>query len=115
MADSYENVQTGKLKLKKSDKMLAVKGDKKKKRRKKKKIVEEYPSSPPRDVDPPLEHGFVDTRTEAEKRFDKIQREREEKKIDQMAEKSYKERVQGLNSYLDKLPQHFDIPKVGPG
>ena len=50
MSDGYGNVQAGKLKLKKSDKVLSVKGDKKKKRRRKKKKEEDYPTSPTRGI-----------------------------------------------------------------
>lgn len=29
--------------------------------------------------------------------------------------KSHKERVDEFNSYLEKLPEHNDIPRIGPG
>lgn len=29
--------------------------------------------------------------------------------------KTHKERVEGLNTYLSKLSEHHDMPKIGPG
>jgi protein FAM32A len=29
--------------------------------------------------------------------------------------KTHKERVEELNSYLSKLSEHHDMPKIGPG
>eukprot|EP00008_Paramoeba_atlantica_P003746 CAMPEP_0201488428 /NCGR_PEP_ID=MMETSP0151_2-20130828/18162_1 /ASSEMBLY_ACC=CAM_ASM_000257 /TAXON_ID=200890 /ORGANISM="Paramoeba atlantica, Strain 621/1 / CCAP 1560/9" /LENGTH=120 /DNA_ID=CAMNT_0047873715 /DNA_START=21 /DNA_END=383 /DNA_ORIENTATION=- len=119
---SYDAVQGGRLKLKKQSAM-GVQVEKKKKK-KKKKLQVLPPDSPPSKKEGKEEEEeeewepkepVCDIRTDAEKRFDRIQREREEKKIKSQAEKSYKEKMKNLNDYLDRLPQHFDIPKVGPG
>ncbi|KAJ3279014.1 hypothetical protein HDU76_009663 [Blyttiomyces sp. JEL0837] len=53
--------------------------------------------------------------TAAEKRFEEVRKKRMEEKAAKVATKSHKERVQDFNSYLDKLTEHYDIPKVGPG
>lgn len=59
-------------------------------------------------------------KTEAERRFDEARR----KKLLEMAEeakarpqllKTHKERVEELNTYLSKLSEHHDMPKIGPG
>ncbi|TRM66102.1 hypothetical protein BD626DRAFT_486736 [Schizophyllum amplum] len=56
-----------------------------------------------------------DRRTEAEKRFEEIQRRRLQQKIGKLAGKTHKERVQQFNEKLESLSEHHDIPKVGPG
>lgn len=59
-------------------------------------------------------------KTEAEKRFDEVRR----KKLLELSEsassrpellKTHKERVEELNTYLSKLSEHHDMPKIGPG
>lgn len=56
-----------------------------------------------------------DTRTEMEKRVEKVKEEREKKMIADLARKSYRERIEAFNRDLDQLTEHFDVPKVGPG
>ena len=57
-------------------------------------------------------------RTDAERRFEEARR----KKLLEKAEgarpellKTHKERVEELNTYLSKLSEHHDMPKIGPG
>ncbi|KAL2110082.1 hypothetical protein VUR80DRAFT_1641 [Thermomyces stellatus] len=59
-------------------------------------------------------------KTEAEKRLEEMKR----KRFLEMAEnpearpellKTHKERVEELNSFLSKLSEHNDMPKIGPG
>lgn len=59
-------------------------------------------------------------KTEAERRFEEARR----RKLLEMAEesksrpellKTHKERVEELNTYLSKLSEHHDMPKIGPG
>jgi len=38
-----------------------------------------------------------------------------QKRLEKLAETSYKEKYQKYNKALTKLPQHNDIPKIGPG
>ncbi|EON97663.1 putative duf1754-domain-containing protein [Phaeoacremonium minimum UCRPA7] len=59
-------------------------------------------------------------KTEAERRFEEARR----KKLLELSEsansrpellKTHKERVEELNTYLSKLSEHHDMPKIGPG
>ncbi|UPK93377.1 hypothetical protein LCI18_004312 [Fusarium solani-melongenae] len=59
-------------------------------------------------------------KTEAEKRHDEIKK----KRLLQLAEssgsrpellKTHKERVEELNTYLSRLSEHHDMPRIGPG
>ncbi|CAD6926797.1 unnamed protein product [Tilletia controversa] len=54
-------------------------------------------------------------RTDAERRFDEIQRKRLSEKVKTEAKKSHKDKVDKFNTYLESLSEHYDIPKVGPG
>ncbi|KAF8581652.1 DUF1754-domain-containing protein [Ramaria rubella] len=54
-------------------------------------------------------------KTEAEKRFEEMQRERLAKRVTKMANKTHKDRVNDFNNKLEALSEHHDIPKVGPG
>ncbi|KAI0024395.1 hypothetical protein F4780DRAFT_775787 [Xylariomycetidae sp. FL0641] len=83
---------------------------------------EDKPEPPPTtaaaaadDDDDAMEH-----KTEAERRHAEFTR----KKLLKMLEdpttaselrKTHKERVEGLNTYLSKLSEHHDMPKIGPG
>ncbi|CAG8609905.1 1022_t:CDS:2 [Paraglomus occultum] len=57
----------------------------------------------------------VVTKTEAERKFEEIQRQRLEEKVQKAAQKSHRERVAELNRKLEEMTEHYDIPKVGPG
>ncbi|KIY69186.1 DUF1754-domain-containing protein [Cylindrobasidium torrendii FP15055 ss-10] len=54
-------------------------------------------------------------KTEAEKRFEEVQRERLLKRVAKLAGKTHKDRVNEFNNHLESLSEHHDIPKVGPG
>ncbi|TFK77354.1 DUF1754-domain-containing protein [Pluteus cervinus] len=54
-------------------------------------------------------------KTEAEKRFEEVQQRRLAQRVQKMAHKTHKERVDDLNKHLESLSEHHDIPKVGPG
>ncbi|TPX71459.1 hypothetical protein SpCBS45565_g01181 [Spizellomyces sp. 'palustris'] len=54
-------------------------------------------------------------KTEAELKFEEIQRKRQTDRISKIASQSHKERVADFNKYLENLSEHYDIPKVGPG
>ncbi|KAH7930424.1 DUF1754-domain-containing protein [Leucogyrophana mollusca] len=56
-----------------------------------------------------------DRKTDAERRFEEVQRRRLADKVARMAHKTHKDRVAELNSKLESLSEHHDIPKVGPG
>mmetsp|Transcript_1553 Transcript_1553/g.4221 ORF Transcript_1553/g.4221 Transcript_1553/m.4221 type:complete len:120 (-) Transcript_1553:382-741(-) len=119
MADSYENVQRGKLKLKKSP--LEVKRvDTKKKR--KRKVSSNSAASEASTSEEMHTHFSSQSKgeqevqlTPAERKFREVQKKREHERIAKMAEKSHKEKTKEFNEYLDRAPKHFDIPKVGPG
>ncbi|KAI0123084.1 hypothetical protein BJ170DRAFT_687787 [Xylariales sp. AK1849] len=66
------------------------------------------------------ENGPVDYKTETERRHEEFKR----KKMLELAKssssrpellKTHKERVEELNTYLSKLSEHHDMPKIGPG
>ncbi|EAU92792.1 hypothetical protein CC1G_01837 [Coprinopsis cinerea okayama7 len=54
-------------------------------------------------------------KTEAEKRFEEVQRQRLAQRVAKLAKKTHKDRVAEFNSHLESLSEHHDIPKVGPG
>ncbi|KAF9535655.1 hypothetical protein CPB83DRAFT_842110 [Crepidotus variabilis] len=54
-------------------------------------------------------------KTEAEKRFEAVQKKRLEQRIAKVAHKTHKDRVNEFNTHLESLSEHHDIPKVGPG
>jgi len=45
----------------------------------------------------------------------RIRAEREKKEIKEYVQTSHREKVEEFNRFLDELPEHFDIPRVGPG
>ena len=53
--------------------------------------------------------------TAAERRFKEIQMQRMRKNIEKKLEKGHRERIEQFNDRLANMPEHFDIPKVGPG
>lgn len=57
----------------------------------------------------------VDYRTEAEKLFEERRMKNLPEKMRKNLIMSYKERYEKFNKTLSKLPEHYDIPKVGPG
>ncbi|CAN8095599.1 unnamed protein product [Discula destructiva] len=85
-------------------------------------------SKPAKEAEEPTEDGERQPeppqterrKTEAERRFEEARR----RKLLEMAEeaksrpellKTHKERVEELNTYLSKLSEHHDMPKIGPG
>ncbi|KAI0424803.1 hypothetical protein F5Y09DRAFT_323424 [Xylaria sp. FL1042] len=67
------------------------------------------------DSDPEPEY-----KTEAERRHEeamkkKMQRMLEDPALASEIRKTHKERVESLNTYLSKLSEHHDMPKIGPG
>ncbi|KAF9513592.1 hypothetical protein BS47DRAFT_1344070 [Hydnum rufescens UP504] len=53
--------------------------------------------------------------TEAQRRFEEVQRQRLAEKVAKLATKTHKDRVHEFNEKLELLSEHHDIPKVGPG
>ncbi|KAI1336198.1 hypothetical protein F5Y15DRAFT_215323 [Xylariaceae sp. FL0016] len=59
-------------------------------------------------------------KTEAERRHEEATRKKmlkmlEDPTMSSELRKTHKERVEGLNTYLSKLSEHHDMPKIGPG
>jgi protein FAM32A len=54
-------------------------------------------------------------KTAAELKFEEAHRKRLEAQAEQVAAKTHKEKVAEFNAYLEKLSEHHDLPKVGPG
>jgi protein FAM32A len=114
----------GSLRLK-SDSSSAIQGGKvskkhKRKSKSKSSSIVEAPSSKMEHVASTVNNNSTDQpgssrrdlRTPAEIAYDAAMAKRAEEKILQKAVKSHKEQVEELNSYLDKLTEYNDIPKV---
>ncbi|KAJ9066113.1 hypothetical protein DSO57_1030374 [Entomophthora muscae] len=100
-SNGYDNIIPGSLKLK------GVGIVKKKKKKAKK-----------QESEPAKEEAYVAPKirkTEAELKFERIQNQRLKEKVEDMAKRSHKDKVQEFNKKLEKLSEHYDIPKVGPG
>ncbi|KAI4859131.1 DUF1754-domain-containing protein [Hypoxylon rubiginosum] len=79
----------------------------------------------PRDDGKNMDEGAVavavaERKTEAERRHEEANKKKmmkmlEDPKLASEFRKTHKERVEGLNTYLSKLSEHHDMPKIGPG
>ncbi|CED84627.1 Conserved alpha-helical protein [Phaffia rhodozyma] len=87
--------------------------------KKKKKSKSSSVSKPKEEIvgsgEGPSREGGSRRKTDAEKRFEEIQRERLAEKIAKTASKTHKDRVHDFNAKLESLSEHHDIPRVGPG
>jgi protein FAM32A len=112
----------GSLRLK-SDSSTAIQGgkvSKKHKHKSKSSSKVEAPSSKMQHVASTVNNNSIDQpgpsrrdlRTPAEIAYDEARAKQAEKTVLQKAAKSHKEQVEELNSYLDKLTEYNDIPKV---
>ncbi|KAK7064080.1 hypothetical protein R3P38DRAFT_2822293 [Favolaschia claudopus] len=72
-------------------------------------------STPGSGSNSPAPSGSSDRKTDAERRFEEVQRERLAQKVAKLANKTHKDRVSEFNAHLESLSEHHDIPKVGPG
>ncbi|EIN13975.1 DUF1754-domain-containing protein [Punctularia strigosozonata HHB-11173 SS5] len=70
------------------------------------------PSGSNKDL--PAVSGSNEKKTEAEKRFEAIQRQRMATRVAKLANKTHKDRVNEFNAKLEALSEHHDIPKVIP-
>ncbi|KAF9015628.1 hypothetical protein BDQ17DRAFT_1269593 [Cyathus striatus] len=59
--------------------------------------------------------GSSSRKTEAERRFEEVQKRRLAQRVAKLANKTHKDRVNEFNTKLESLSEHHDIPKVGPG
>ncbi|KAJ6604840.1 hypothetical protein DFH09DRAFT_1123922 [Mycena vulgaris] len=72
-------------------------------------------SLPGSGTNSPAPGGSSDRKTDAEKRFEEVQRRRLAERVAKLANKTHKDRVSEFNAHLESLSEHHDIPKVGPG
>ncbi|KAM0788977.1 hypothetical protein ACM66B_003049 [Microbotryomycetes sp. NB124-2] len=54
-------------------------------------------------------------KTEAQRRFEEVQKKRMLEKAAKAASKSHKDRVAEFNAKLERLSEHHDMPRIGPG
>ncbi|KAK4055521.1 hypothetical protein OIV83_000067 [Microbotryomycetes sp. JL201] len=54
-------------------------------------------------------------KTEAQRRFEEVQKKRMLEKAAKAATKSHKDRVAEFNAKLERLSEHHDMPRIGPG
>ncbi|XP_073271453.1 uncharacterized protein [Primulina huaijiensis] len=126
---AYDNVVTGKLKLK--GKALDVKASGMKKK-KQKKEYEQIPQAIEselsgkqladlNDEDAAKTFGdesstrWYDHLTPAERRYIEQREKIDSHKLAKTSNKSHRDRIQDFNQYLANMSEHYDIPKVGPG
>ncbi|KAG6910536.1 hypothetical protein DXG01_009955 [Tephrocybe rancida] len=60
----------------------------------------------------PAPSGGSSKKTEAEKRFEEVQKRRLAERVAKLASKTHKDRVSEFNNHLESLSEHHDIPKV---
>ncbi|KAI8645239.1 hypothetical protein BD408DRAFT_441071 [Parasitella parasitica] len=109
MSSAYDHVKKGSLKFKGGN-STSIK--KKKKPSKSKEKVERAL----REEQSKLKQVYQDVeKTESERKFEEIKRQRQMERVSKAATKSHKDRVQEFNQKLEQLSEHHDIPKVGPG
>ncbi|KAI1810935.1 hypothetical protein GGS20DRAFT_565254 [Poronia punctata] len=80
----------------------------------------ESDSAPPPAADEVVGSDEPEYKTEAERQHEeamkkKMQRMLEDPALASEIKKTHKERVESLNTYLSKLSEHHDMPKIGPG
>ncbi|KAE9400614.1 DUF1754-domain-containing protein [Gymnopus androsaceus JB14] len=63
----------------------------------------------------PAAGGSKSSKTEAERRFEEVQKRRLAQRVAKLGNKTHKDRVNEFNTHLESLSEHHDIPKVGPG
>eukprot|EP01126_Amoeba_proteus_P028383 TRINITY_DN28000_c0_g1_i1.p1 TRINITY_DN28000_c0_g1~~TRINITY_DN28000_c0_g1_i1.p1 ORF type:complete len:110 (-),score=27.30 TRINITY_DN28000_c0_g1_i1:60-389(-) len=103
----------GKLKLKKPITSPTGKIEKKKKKDKKSRIKKKEKAQPEKQE--PQQEDPLAWMTPSERAYELAQQERKRKRLEKKAELSHAEKIRQLNSYLSKLSEHYDIPKVRPG
>ncbi|KAM3142074.1 hypothetical protein pb186bvf_005728 [Paramecium bursaria] len=54
-------------------------------------------------------------KTQAEIQFNLVRYKRLGQKIQNKMEKTYRQKIETFNKNIQKMPEHYDIPKVGPG
>ena len=107
MSDSFNNVVSGKLKIK--GQALPIK--------KKKKATENSTKKLQQHLEEKAEKIGVQVinETESERKFREAQEKRMGKKAKELASKSHREKIEDFNTKLSQLSEHNDMPRVGPG
>ncbi|GJT84154.1 FAM32A-like protein [Tanacetum coccineum] len=132
LMSGYENVVTGKLKLK--GKALDVKagGTKKKKKNKIRNLSEQAVKTISDEISEGSDMGtmaeeeandgekskgasYLDSMTPAERRYMEQRQKIDMQKMAKTSNKSHRDRLSEFNQYLANMSEHYDIPKVGPG
>ena len=54
----------------------------------------------------------ADGRTEAQRRHDEVLAQQKSRRIGKLAEKSHREKIDSLNQYLAKIPEHYDLFRI---
>ncbi|CAK65931.1 unnamed protein product (macronuclear) [Paramecium tetraurelia] len=54
-------------------------------------------------------------KTQAEIQYDLVRLKRLGDKIEKKMELTYRQKIETFNKKIQKMPEHYDIPKVGPG
>ncbi|GAA6046331.1 hypothetical protein JCM3770_004867 [Rhodotorula araucariae] len=116
-ASDYQHKPGGSLKLKGAGGAVdPTKKKKKKKSTSSKKARDEEPAAAERSESPTAGGSNAAAgKTEAQRKFEEVQRKRLLDKAAKAAVKSHKDRVAEFNEYLERLSEHHDIPRVGPG
>ncbi|RXK38457.1 hypothetical protein M231_04222 [Tremella mesenterica] len=96
-----ETAKIAEVKEKEKDKLAALRGER-----------EGSGSISPRAAPPP-ENGI--RMTEAERRYYEKQKQRREERAKKAAPTTHKDRITELNNKLERIPDHNDMPKIGPG
>ena len=54
-------------------------------------------------------------KTMSEKNFEIVRKKRMMERIEKKLDSSHKDKIEKFNNTLSNIPEHFDIPRVGPG
>ena len=103
--DAFSNVIGGKLKLKNG--RTAAKTATKKRKEAEKETTEVQVEV--------LTGSTGKGKTEAELRFEEVERQKQEEILAKRAKKTHRERIADYNEQLKKLTEHNDLPRIGPG
>ncbi|PKI84364.1 hypothetical protein MVES_001470 [Malassezia vespertilionis] len=96
---------------------LRLKGDGKTRKKKAKAPSAGRPASEVKAPSQPQSGASTHVRgtTKVEQQFEKVQREKLREEVRREARKSHVEKVKSFNTYLERLSDHHDMPKIGPG
>lgn len=64
---------------------------------------------------PPAKEDRSGAMTDAERRYYEVQKQRREERAKKLGVMTHKDRITQMNAKLDRLSDHHDMPKIGPG